>query len=372
MAEVETPWRRRMVFIAVTLVTSVVLLAGAIEGIAHFVDTRHGFAAWYHRSISYLEDGEVDWVTEPRQYEWTRIDEFNFRGPEIAPTKHEGMFRIAALGGSSTFEIGKADDETWPSLLERRLRADLGPHVEVLNAATPGYSTWQSSRLLRQRVLDWDPDLVLVYHLANDSLYFRHADRQAIIEGWELNARANYIGAIAHEPYPPVRLASMMLPRAVDLLRMLVLKQRIRSTRVTSHAFWVDPTLSGRVQDAGLRFYEENFEAMAEALRAPGTPLAIVTQVSLLRPDNNRQERDAIRYEYRGLTHERLLAAYQRAWALNREIAERHDHVFLIPAHEHIPATFEYLVDGVHLTPEGSRLLADFVAAQLMQHGLVH
>ena len=368
----EEPTRlRRVVFIMLTFLVSVVVLIGAMEGAAHFVDRRHGFAAWHDRSISYVEDDEVDWVAERRQYAWTTIDRFHFRGPEVTPDKPEGVFRIAALGGSSTFEIGKTDDETWPSLLQERLRATLGPHVEVFNAATPGYSTWQSSRLLQGRVLDWDPDLVLVYHLANDSVYFRHADRQAVIDGWKLNARANYIGAIAHEPYPPLAVPSTIAPRTVDFLRVQLVRRRIRGTRAESHAFWIDQTLSGRVEDAGIGFYEENLDAMVEALRQRGTPLAVISQVSLLRPDNSQLERDEISYEYRGLTHERLVSAYEMAWALNREIAERNDHVFLVPAHEHVPATFEFLSDGVHLTPKGSETLAGFVAEQLVQLGIV-
>ncbi len=369
----ETPARRRALYASLTLVGALVLVAVALEGAARFVDPRHGFAAWYTQSMTYLIDDEVDWVSEPRRYEWTRVDETFFRGPAVARAKPPGAFRIVALGGSSTFEIGKADDETWPSLLRRRLdeRGESMHPIEVMNAATPGYSTWQSSRLLEKRVLDWQPDLVLVYHLANDSVYFRHTDREAVIEGWRLNARANYIGPMAHQPYAPLAWLEWATPRMTDLLRMRWVRRQIRGTRADAHTFWIDRTLSGHVEDAGLGFYEANLEAMARVLGERQIPFVIITQVSLLRADNSPEERDKITYEYRGLTHERLIEAYRRAWALNRDIAARHDHVYLIPAHEHIPATLEFLSDGVHLTATGSEALADFVAEQLTAFGLV-
>ena len=128
----QTPRGRRALYTVVTFCVVVVVLTLTMETVARLLDPRHGFTAWHERSISYTLDDDVDWVAEPRQYDWTTINQFHFRGPEITRKKPDGVFRVAALGGSSTFEIGKADDETWPAQLQALLAGGAAGEVHVL------------------------------------------------------------------------------------------------------------------------------------------------------------------------------------------------------------------------------------------------
>ncbi len=94
-----------------------------------------------------------------------------YRGEEIATPKPKDTFRIVALGGSSTYTI-KVDDHTksYPALLEKTLREDHGyENIEVINAGVGGYNSWESLINLEFRVLDLDPDLIIVYHGLNDA-----------------------------------------------------------------------------------------------------------------------------------------------------------------------------------------------------------
>jgi lysophospholipase L1-like esterase len=95
-----------------------------------------------------------------------------FRGKETTWEKPPGVFRIACLGGSSTYgQSESSDDAIWPARLEVLLNegapAD-APRVEVINAGCQGYSTFESLINLELRVVDLEPDLVLVYHGIND------------------------------------------------------------------------------------------------------------------------------------------------------------------------------------------------------------
>ncbi len=93
-----------------------------------------------------------------------------YRGPEIVQPKPEGTYRIVALGGSTTYGFGIIeDDKTWPAQLQRVLRDEYDyPQVEVINAGVQLYTTWETLVNFEFRVLDLDPDLIIVYHATND------------------------------------------------------------------------------------------------------------------------------------------------------------------------------------------------------------
>ena len=91
-----------------------------------------------------------------------------FRGDEIQIPKPKGTFRIVLLGGSTTYTSGVPDyQKSYPYLLEMILKRTL-PSVEVVNAGCIRYSTWESLINLEFRVLDLEPDIVVVYHGIND------------------------------------------------------------------------------------------------------------------------------------------------------------------------------------------------------------
>lgn len=92
-----------------------------------------------------------------------------YRGPEIAIPKPEGVFRIAVIGGSTTYGFFLEPEETYPAQLQEILREEYGYNtIEVINTGAPYYSTWDSLVNLEFRILDLEPDLILVYDNIND------------------------------------------------------------------------------------------------------------------------------------------------------------------------------------------------------------
>jgi len=353
--------RRLLTTAALTSLSLAVVLA-ALEVALTVGKPESTYAAWHAASFTYLEDPETDWRLEPRAYAWGQVNRYGFRGPEIPPEKEPGTCRVLVLGGSAAFDLWKRDGETWSDQLRQRLSQALQGRVEVMNTGTPGYSSWQAARLLESRLLRWAPDLVLIYELYNDSLAFRHDDRQGIIEGWRLNARANAIGWPAH-PNAVLDGLALILPRSVDLLRIRMLQLLSRRRLAENARFWWDPSLSGRVSPVGLGFYEENLRHIAGVLSRHGNvPLGIVTQATLLRAQNSDEERRVIHYLYRGLDQAQLWAGYQAAWEINRKVAKSELNTFLIEAQTQIPPRLEFFHDEVHLNAAGSRCLAEVVA----------
>jgi len=93
-----------------------------------------------------------------------------FRGPEITLKKPENTYRIACLGGSSTYGHGPTSQaKTWPALLEAKLRTYYpGMPIQVINCGTSGYSTFENMVNLPLRIVDLEPDLLIVYQSIND------------------------------------------------------------------------------------------------------------------------------------------------------------------------------------------------------------
>lgn len=94
-----------------------------------------------------------------------------FRGPLALDPKPEGALRIACIGDSHTFGWGVEEHQTWPAHLARALRsAHPEREVEVLNCGVNDYDTVQEVLWLRQRVLPYAPDLVVLQFYVNDAV----------------------------------------------------------------------------------------------------------------------------------------------------------------------------------------------------------
>lgn len=107
---------------------------------------------------------------EGKVYQATaRINNLGMRGEDIAVSKAAGTSRVLCLGDSRTFGFVVRDDECYPARLQPLLRERHPSHrVEVLNAGTHGYSSYQGLRYLEVRGARLQPDVVTVAFGANE------------------------------------------------------------------------------------------------------------------------------------------------------------------------------------------------------------
>lgn len=94
-----------------------------------------------------------------------------FRGEEITLEKPPGTRRVVCAGGSTTYGWGTRHDFrlSYPWKLQEQLE-EAGSRAEVINAGCPGWTTLQTLTNFETRVLDLDPDVLVVYHGMNDAL----------------------------------------------------------------------------------------------------------------------------------------------------------------------------------------------------------
>jgi lysophospholipase L1-like esterase len=100
----------------------------------------------------------------------TSHNSLGYRNKEISLQKPKGVYRIAVLGDSTAYTLMVEDNEkTFTAQLEKVLENKYGyKNVEVINAAVSGYNSWESLINLEFRVLDIEPDMVIVYQGPDD------------------------------------------------------------------------------------------------------------------------------------------------------------------------------------------------------------
>lgn len=97
-----------------------------------------------------------------------RINRLGIRDEE--PIEDRRVFRIVALGDSSTFGMGVDQEESYPEVLEDLLRARCGATpIEVVNAGTIGYTSWQGLKWLERYGPELRPRIVTFAFGTNDA-----------------------------------------------------------------------------------------------------------------------------------------------------------------------------------------------------------
>jgi hypothetical protein len=105
---------------------------------------------------------------------YVRINSDGLRDRDHNKAKPADTVRIAVLGDSFSEAMHVPMEQTFWSLLERKLQecnAFPGRKVEVINFGVSGYGTAQELMTLRQKVWDYSPDLVVLAFTTYNDIY---------------------------------------------------------------------------------------------------------------------------------------------------------------------------------------------------------
>jgi len=80
-----------------------------------------------------------------------------------------GSVRIALLGDSTSFGWRVEYEQTYGELVRRKLEEHTGKATELRNFSLPGYNSQHLRVVLEDRVLPWQPDLVILHYDHNDA-----------------------------------------------------------------------------------------------------------------------------------------------------------------------------------------------------------
>lgn len=256
------------------------------------------------------------------------------RGPKAGP-------RALALGDSSVYGFGVRDEEVFTARLEASFAAS---GAEFVNAAVPGYSTYQALNVLDMRGWTLSPDLLVVGTLWSDNNFDSFTDRELL---------ASYAGWTA-SPTHTLRLGleASALFRWLDWT-LRVAPQGARARKVGWQVGGDDPRTGTRRVDIGS--YTANLDAMCARMADRGGGVLF-----LVLP--NREDVEP-------LSHDPAWAPYRRAM---REVAARWGAAIAEapPAFQASGRSADALfLDQMHPTPLGHEILAQVVAAALGERG---
>jgi hypothetical protein len=131
---------------------------------------------------TYTADTTLGWALRPRAnawevdegIAWTKINSHGYRDRERTMLKPLDTYRLAVLGDSYTEARQVSMETTFTSLAEQALNGRAcfpGRRIEVLNFGVPGYGTGQQLLQLRERVWQFDPDMIVLQFYAGNDIY---------------------------------------------------------------------------------------------------------------------------------------------------------------------------------------------------------
>ena len=126
----------------------------------------------------------------------SNLNSHGFRGEEFSQVKTSNTYRIFMIGGSTMFSTGSYSDETTISGIMQKIAdgQQLGFDVEIINAGTPAANTNGEVKMIKQKIVKLQPDLIVMYDGWND-LQARY-EPQVIFDNWndicELGKEKNF------------------------------------------------------------------------------------------------------------------------------------------------------------------------------------
>ena len=122
-----------------------------------------------YRDRAYLTGINLHYI--PNQHTSTiNINNFGMRGSDITQDKPNDVYRIFLIGGSTLYGSGSTSDTTTiPGFLQERFdNSGIDQKIQVINAGIEGSSSLEEVPRIKNDLVNFDPDMIVIYHGTND------------------------------------------------------------------------------------------------------------------------------------------------------------------------------------------------------------
>jgi len=137
----------------------------------HLTDEEKRILCIANYNLRYTEDRisiAQEILDKPGRYDEFEPNNHGLRGPDFTTEKPNNVYRIILVGGSTTLSIGVFEDETISYYLKEKFNNSGLEFVEVINAGLASAWSKTETKLIKERLIDFDPDLFIVYDGFND------------------------------------------------------------------------------------------------------------------------------------------------------------------------------------------------------------
>ncbi len=327
--------------------------------------------AQYDRYVLFtnIDPQEIAWSPHPYltysptpnyQKGQTFHNSLGYRNDEFTAEKPSGTYRIVALGGSSTYDVRIENNaETFTAQLEKLLKEEYGyQNVQVINAGVPGYNSWEILVNLEFRVLDLDPDLVIIYEGTND-VHARLVEPSSY-RGDDTGRRQSW--QVPQVPLWEHSTLIRILSRMTNVSRQVSVDDFVSSPTYLSWPFEDRLSEYNLVPAEILKenpptFFRRNLEIMVAVAREQDAEIMFSTWA--YSPNLN----DYASQDY-------YQQAFQENNSVVKEVATSH-HIPLFDFAEVMPQDAKYWADGRHANEAGALLKAQLFAEYIHTLGLI-
>jgi hypothetical protein len=307
-------------------------------------DPGHNSVARYrpHPYLNYM--GNPDHVTPDGE---KLHHEIGIRRTDVDLTgKPDGIFRVVAVGGSTTFGHYVPDARNvWPGLVGLALAETLGAEAETVNGGVPNYSTFELIGFSALWLPELEPDLVLVHTGLNDAFTVGFPD-----EGGPDNTTFRH--SWNYRPLPGAVRTAM---RASHFLRALGTGWLLRSgyqigdmTPAMQYPIPPDDEVLKNLEGATGKYFRRNLETLIVLIRQAGGEPVLVNM-----PINPEFDETGSVY------YDAISEAVKRNNRIMSEVADRHG-ITVVDLYSRMRDP-EIYVDAAHVDTRGMMQKAQFV-----------
>lgn len=342
-------------FAAASLVAIAVLVAGeAALQLRSYLRTGRSAAALLtgHSTVIYNEDWQVPIYRPNNTIEVGDgavkfvTNSLGLRSAEIPREPAPGELRLAIAGASTVAgSYAWRNSDTFSSRLEARLRKQMSNPVNVINGGVEGHTLGMTARLVENGLAGLRPSAVIIYPGFNN------------------------MTAMCRRPKPerlPQPLPAPSLPAWILSSELIVKNSRI----------WLRPEANPNLVDPVKAFppeYKHTLEKLVRTLRARGIQPVLMTVARAFHGQSREKgyplAQTALYYN-NCLDYDRLLQAGELFNKTIRTVAGE-ENVPLLDLASTMPGGDRYFKDAGHFTMAGEQYVADYLAEQLDERGLL-
>lgn len=270
------------------------------------------------------------------------VNSLGFRSYEFSPKKDPKIYRIIAMGASSTAGYESDINHTYPAFLQKKLNNG-EKKFEVINAGMGSQAMLYVNSLLKNELINYSPDMVMLY-LTFNHLYLR---RGCV----NIAKDFNYWLYIARNWLSSKSLAFLTVRGRLSAI--------FHHKGVTS-ADMDTPCNSKNIAEGFLNTpeafesYSTELEIFVKTCKDNGITAVLMTEACVCSGNSYL------------LLSKDMKSVFDKMYSIMKSIAIKNNVIFIDTAREMDNISNKKLMyDGLHLTPEGNEVLADIIYKNL-------